>query len=655
MPVSSGTETIRDKVLGVLRTWAVDLTAQQREVDGVYLFGSLVFKGGQQFVSKSDVDIVVRFASEISAAPIKALHACESLLKPKRQLERQLADILGRPAGQQRVSTVLVTEFELNHDIHKDGKALFYSDSDFINLLRSSEPPGPLRIQNGAELTFRPTYFRVIDVLQRAQKYRNSFLAIGPLGPEGECGLEAWEDADDPVPKEMMREAAKLRHFALDLKDRSFFDVAAGLEYLNELVKQWGNKGAGYAELADWLSVRRGARGSKTPLLPSHRLLMSEILACETAKKINERLRYESPTRIAPTAADVKLADEAAFLALAAAPSLQLGRLNLESKLFPPVLWDQKQVETYVDHPEEERQVELVWVPSEISPNLLEKLVAEMESTLGIGKTPTGGSRPSIGADALKNTRDVYTRLTEEGSNAYPRLAGNPRIVPQNHEAILQVPIGPSKYGVALIREKNLDLPTAKTLSSRHILNSLAVRVAYVFEDANRRKWIEFQERAERENATYSLSWDVSAAGYIDPQRHEDPKVLGRVSPSEACASELAEELRIKRTLLPNRDNFYFLGVGRNDPTGQLDLLAYCLASEVPEPRRAPSPLVKSYDRCILEPEAIAAFVRDKRRWVPTALLTLILTLEACGRGRYTRRRIEEAFAICVDALDLNP
>jgi len=419
-------------------------------------------------------------------------------------------------------------------------------------------------------------------------------------------------------------------------------------------VRRWGEREAEYEELAEWISVRRGARGARTPMMPSTRLLLCEILAEDAVKKITERLRGRPFTPVAATAAQAAVADEPGFLAHAASPSLRLGSVDLGSKIFPVHLWDADHVENrYIDHPESDHGVELLWVPPALPHDLLSKLVSEIEAQLKVFDSATQDSNASQESNGVANVmRETHRRLTEEGSNAYPRLAGSPQTVRENHRVTLQVPIGPSTYGVALIREKNLELPTAQELGSRHILNSLAVRVAYVYQDANRQRLVEFQERQERENATYGGAWDVSAAGYIDPQRHEDPRVPGRVSPWQACACELAEELQIPPTGLPHRDNYYFFGVGTDDPTGQVNLLAYCLGSYVPDPKRTPSALVKSYDRCVLQPEAVAAFVRRKRHWVPTALLTLVFTLEACG---YTRRRIQEAFATCAGVLDLSP
>ena len=92
------------------------------------------------------------------------------------------------------------------------------------------------------------------------------------------------------------------------------------------------------------------------------------------------------------------------------------------------------------------------------------------------------------------------------------------------HSETLVVTVGPSRYGLALIEEKKLNLPSAVTLRSMCVLNSLAVRVALVYE-MDGHLWVECHQRKGGANATYKDAWDVSAAGYIDPcnEEHLDP------------------------------------------------------------------------------------------------------------------------------------
>jgi hypothetical protein len=304
-----------------------------------------------------------------------------------------------------------------------------------------------------------------------------------------------------------------------------------------------------------------------------------------------------------------------------------------------------------VDDPEAERQIELRMSDLSLPATALDSLVQEIDETL-----KRQASVPSPG-DAPERERllEVHQRLTQEGSNAYPRVVALPTLetpgkVP-GRPAVLILHLGPSRYGIALVEERRLDLPTATQLRSRHVLNSLGVRVAYIYQRAGS-YWVECQLRKGGPNAIYKDSWDVGAAGYIDPGRHKDPLDETRISPWQAAAAEIPEELAIPRHQLPHRDHYFFFGMGRNDPTGQLDVLGYCLAAHPPDPDRLPTARVRAYDRCMLNPVSVARFVSQKQRWVPTAVLTLILTLEALG---YPKDKVDRAFAPWIGDVVLDP
>ena len=61
---------------------------------------------------------------------------------------------------------------------------------------------------------------------------------------------------------------------------------------------------------------------------------------------------------------------------------------------------------------------------------------------------------------------------------------------------------------------------------------------------------------------------------------------------------------------------------------------------------------MQMYDRCRLEPESVAHFVAEKRYWVPTAVLTLVLTLEAFG---YSLDFIDQVFTVGVKECIFDP
>jgi len=93
--------------------------------------------------------------------------------------------------------------------------------------------------------------------------------------------------------------------------------------------------------------------------------------------------------------------------------------------------------------------------------------------------------------------------------------------------------------------------------------------------------------------------------------------------------------------------------MGMNEPTGQLDLLALCHLTGTKLPARVPDgDRVIAFENCSMNPEEIADFVRAKKKWVPTALLTMVFVLEYFG---FPRPRIEQAFSPLADQLDLDP
>lgn len=419
-----------------------------------------------------------------------------------------------------------------------------------------------------------------------------------------------------PVTYALMREDAAKRH--------------AGLRNTNvQLVTYKDHKQLPniFEEISDLTRLRVEARSSRIPQLPS------SLATAPDARAKPGRTR------------------EREFLDATSASPLKIGRLNLQSQLFPKQLWSASRgLHLYKDDPESECQIALKWVDVELPNETLASLVEEIRIKI----ERTEAKSLIIPRQESELLKEVHRRLTQEGSNAYPRVVAPPEIVEgwvTGGPDLLTVSIGASRYGVALVEERKLQIPTALRLRKNHVLNSLAVRVAFVYERKGE-KWLEFHQRKGGANATYKNAWDVGAAGYIDPSRHRDPDVRGRVSPWLACAYELSEELGIPTFQLPHRDHYQFFGLGRNYPTGQLDLLAFCEAVVPPDVSRPPTARVLKFGRCRLNPESVASFVRSRRKWVPTALLTVILTLEAFG---YSRARIVRAFSPLAGKLYLSP
>src|SRR5260370_4005396 len=117
MATARDLSSTRDKVLEILKDWTKHLLANYTKFDQVYVFGSLFSQEGRRFVQTSDVDLVVRISKADASSPTRIVEACEALLVPKRNLEKQLADILSPPSSRHRVSVLPMPAFEMKNDI----------------------------------------------------------------------------------------------------------------------------------------------------------------------------------------------------------------------------------------------------------------------------------------------------------------------------------------------------------------------------------------------------------------------------------------------------------------------------------------------------------------------------------------------------------
>lgn len=331
---------------------------------------------------------------------------------------------------------------------------------------------------------------------------------------------------------------------------------------------------------------------------------------------------------------------------------LTLGALNLQCRVFPKALWEvpARKERAYQDNREQRTRLEVAFlegaVLSKDDLDSLTTLMTEIRARL----LDHSAGRIKLSNRELEDLVFTERQLNKQGSNPYPRPIAAPEPFDIGEERILRITLGPSRYGVSLIRERNLPLPTAQALRMTHVLNSLAVRVAVVHDEEDQRI-MEFHQRSEN-NGTYKFAWDIGAAGYIHRTDHVDPPGSKLISPWQTCVEEIDTELKIPGYLLNHRDQYRFFGMGMNEPTGQLDLLALCHLTGTKLPARVPDgDRVIAFESCSMNPEEIAAFVRAKKKWVPTALLTIVFVLEYFG---FPRARIEQAFSPLADHLDLD-
>ena len=381
----------------------------------------------------------------------------------------------------------------------------------------------------------------------------------------------------------------------------------------------------------DWFPVlaRERLEELNRDFVRAHRRVREELFA-EIRRSGRGKIGLERPK---------ETEGEGTFIQQLHGTSLTLGRLSIEAKLLPRELWlADRRANRFYDDVDADAQVQLTMFDRPLPGGLLQQLLSELKEI----------------AEKSPGAREVLEVLNM-GSNAYPRLVGVPDLqalsAQDSTAKLLNIPLAPNQYGVALVAERFPDLPSCKKLRESYALNSLAVRVALIFKHDGQ-WWMELQQRDSKSNATFKNSWDVSAAGYVDASLHADPEDESRISPWWACANELQQELKIPMAQLPHRDHYHFFGVGRNDRTGQLDLLAYCDSPEAPDPGRPTSRKVSRYDRISLSPSNVVRALAERRRWIPTAILTIALTLEALG---YSKQEVEREFSALAGQLDLTP
>ena len=256
-----------------LRRWATEVRNAISPA-GIFLFGSLVYKNGLQFdSSSSDIDLVVGIPLDRTTAPERA-EWIENLAVHKHRLELDLLQLLRRPDANSPICSVVApTETEIRSDIHKDGAKYFFSQNLFRNLL-NQEPDGALPSAGIAVIDDH----LVSSSLQFAQKVRNVFLATSANGARR---LAEWKGSD-PIPKEVMRHAAMAAAARSGQRDPGVsFDVKIGLDYLTEHLYERRERSKHYYLLHDWVSGRRGARGTEeaaSHLKPAMYLLLAEVV-----------------------------------------------------------------------------------------------------------------------------------------------------------------------------------------------------------------------------------------------------------------------------------------------------------------------------------------------------------------------------------------
>lgn len=255
--------TEAEEAICMCETWAAKVVATMP--CQLFLFGSVIYKGGEQFNrEQSDLDIVCLLPEPNTA--LTRLSALQILHGHKAELELEMIRALSRSTcTEPGVSIVAITELEMHANIHKSGARRFFDKNFFYNLIAKQETLG---IPQAGTHTVMDEYQQALEYVQ---KIRNEYLSVCA---NGTGGLREFRGAD-PMPKALLRAAAQLNP---DAVEGEWYDTRLGLELMHSILRQRRTEGEEFKCLFDRISVRRGGRGSKASLSPDDQLLLAEML-----------------------------------------------------------------------------------------------------------------------------------------------------------------------------------------------------------------------------------------------------------------------------------------------------------------------------------------------------------------------------------------
>jgi predicted nucleotidyltransferase len=266
--VSIGDFPMIQRIMAILKLWAKTLESKIG-TDGVYVFGSLIYRDGQQFGDQSDIDLVVRFPYSAITA-LDRLYWLESLHAEKRKLEAQLSGVLKRNPETHICSMVVPTAIELYADLHKDGQTdSFFSGNQFFDLLMEVKTVGIAKARD-----YPIADPLVVQGLRFAQKKRNQYLGVSASGVTSFSSF----DGEDPIPKEFMRHAAIASSvFMPGSEAGAAYDVQFGLDFISNGLYRIRNTDRYIEGLHDRLSIRRKARPARGQVItPQDQLFLAE-------------------------------------------------------------------------------------------------------------------------------------------------------------------------------------------------------------------------------------------------------------------------------------------------------------------------------------------------------------------------------------------
>jgi predicted nucleotidyltransferase len=277
------------KTKSYLTQWAKDVESDLKP-QGIYLFGSLIYRDGAQFNDKSDVDLAV-IMPEIPDAADRA-DWLEKLLRYKVLLEDELGKLLQRTDRSALISSVVAATMpEVAANIHKDGVAKFFSNNQFLDL-SSGE------ILNGLpDAGKRIAVERLVgECFRFVQKTRNAYLGVNSLS---QLSLNPFDDREDAAPKPAMRHAAMIQYLKDDgdASPGAEFDLDIGADTLTVLLHERRKR---LGALSALYRARRSGRGAREAISSKDQLVLAELIF-DAAIQVEARVSVAESSPKLPT------------------------------------------------------------------------------------------------------------------------------------------------------------------------------------------------------------------------------------------------------------------------------------------------------------------------------------------------------------------
>lgn len=237
-----------NKAINVCEKWAS--TVLEKIEGTIYLFGSVIYKDGEQFNSEnSDLDLIFLFKKDTDA--LERSKVIKKLYKRKKELELAIIPSLHRKnCTEPGVSIVPITNFELHANIHKSGARNFFDKNFFYDLGSKNQSLG---IPQAGKIAVKDEKRQALEYVQ---KIRNQYLSVGA---NGIGGIKEFNDSD-PTPKALLRSAAQLIPNSVE---GEWYDTRLGLEFIHKILteKKEHHNSNKLNNLLNKISVRRGGVG----------------------------------------------------------------------------------------------------------------------------------------------------------------------------------------------------------------------------------------------------------------------------------------------------------------------------------------------------------------------------------------------------------